>query len=146
MDTLGDPRFPFALTEIGRETSEITVKIIFKGAETENRYLKHVIALESPSIENPLPINADNVAESLGRDRWKWTVFILGPEEALDQIRCVEYTLHPTFPETVHEVCEFGTEDRPFALSAIGWGTFTIRIRVFLKTGQVQELTHQLKF
>jgi len=146
VDSVGDPQLPFALTDVVREPSEITVKIIFRNAENEHRYLKHMIALESPSIEHPLPIQAGNVAESIGKDRWKWTVFILGSSEALGQIQCVEYTLHPTFPERVHEVCQLGIEERPFALSAIGWGTFTIRIRVFLNNGQVQRLAHHLKF
>jgi len=145
VDIMGDPRVPFALTSVGRKTSEISVKIIFRDTEKKPRYLKHMVNLPPP-LENPVPIKAGNVAESIGKDRWKWTVFILGSTEALNRIRCVEYTLHPTFPETVHEVCELGTEDRPFALSAIGWGTFTIRIRVFLKNGEVQKLMHHLKF
>jgi len=146
VDILGDPRFPFALTNIGRKASVVAVKIIFRDTEKEPRYLNHTVNLESFPVKIPLSIKAENVAESLGKDRWKWTVFILGPTEALDQIRCVEYTLHPTFPETVHEVCQFGIEDQPFALTAIGWGTFTIRIRVFLENGQIQKLTHHLKF
>jgi len=145
-DRIGDPRYPFGLTNIGRKPFEISLKVIFKDKEKENRHLKHMLIFKSPPVANPLPIKTGNVADSLGNDRWKWTVFIKGPTNALDRIRFVEYTLHPTFPERVHEVRQRGTENRAFAFSAIGWGTFEIRIRAFLKNGEVQKLSHHLRF
>lgn len=78
--------------------------------------------------------------------RWNWTVFLRGPDSALSQVKCVEYTLHPTFPNPVREVCARGTGPQAFALAATGWGTFEIGVRVFLKNGQVQQLKHQLRF
>ena len=36
VDSIGDPSVPFALTNIGREASEISVKIIFRDAETQD--------------------------------------------------------------------------------------------------------------
>lgn len=94
----------------------------------------------------PLPITADNVATRVGENKWSWTVFIQGPEDALDQIRCVEYTLHPTFPNPVRTVCQKGTGSRAFALSTTGWGTFEIGIRVITFDGRVQKLSHRLRF
>jgi transcription initiation factor IIF auxiliary subunit len=91
-------------------------------------------------------ISSDNISRYLGNDRWSWTVFIKGPQQVLNNIECVEYTLHPTFPIPVQRVCGLGDQKYPFALSAIGWGTFQIRIRVFLRDGKVQDLTHHLRF
>lgn len=99
----------------------------------------------------PLPseaqeVSADNIARYLGNDRWTWTVFIKGSPQALNNIECVEYTLHPTFPNPVQRVCSLGDQQYPFALSATGWGTFQIRIRVFMKDGGHQDLAHYLRF
>ena len=35
-------------------------------------------------------------------------VFIQAPPAVLSQIKCVEYTLHPTFPNPVRQVCDRG--------------------------------------
>jgi len=37
---------------------------------------------------------------------------IQGSDNALDQIQCVKYTLHPTFPNPEREVCKRGTGER----------------------------------
>jgi transcription initiation factor IIF auxiliary subunit len=141
--SLGDPKYPFALSGNGWGTFEIPVKIIFKNGQT--RSLKHNLQFDTPFIQAALPITADNSARKLSSGYWSWTVFIKAPNDVLDQVKCVEYTLHPTFPNPVQEVCNRGTGPA-FALSARGWGTFQIRIRVLLKNGGVQELTHYLKF
>jgi WD40 repeat protein len=91
-------------------------------------------------------LTTDNVAKSIGNNKWNWTVFVKGNELDLDSIKCVEYRLHPTFPNPVRRVCEQGNAQRPFGLSATGWGTFSIGIRVFMKDGTHQDLQHQMKF
>jgi transcription initiation factor IIF auxiliary subunit len=108
--------------------------------------LRHMLTLKAAPVEYPLPITANNVATRTGEEWWNWTIFIEGPEEALNQIQCVEYTLHPTFSNPVQEVCSRGIGPHAFAFSARGWGTFVIQIRVFLKNGQVQRLVHNLRF
>jgi transcription initiation factor IIF auxiliary subunit len=72
-----------------------------------------------------------------------WGVYVEGAKTELDRIRCVEYTLHPTFPNPVRVVC-----DRPsrFELSARGWGTFTVGVKLMLKDGSVRQLTYPLEF
>ncbi len=89
---------------------------------------------------------ADNVAEPAGNDKWNWTVFIKPDSASIDDIKCVEYKLHPTFPNPVRRVCDRGDPPRPFGLSATGWGTFTIGIRVLLKDGGQEHLSHELRF
>jgi WD40 repeat protein len=91
-------------------------------------------------------ISVDNVAESAGDNKWNWTIFLKGNKQDLDDIKCVEYKLHPTFPNPVRLVCEPGDPKRPFGLSVTGWGTFPVSIRVFMKDRRQQNLRHQLKF
>lgn len=92
------------------------------------------------------PFVANNVATQAGDGQWNWTVFIQSSDDILDQVECAEYTLHPVLPNPVRIVCERGTGSAAFPLSATGWGTFEIQIRVFMKDGRVYELTHNLQF
>ena len=143
--SLGNPRHPFGYMGNGWGTFEIPIKVTFKNGKV--RSLKHMLTFTTaPSVGVSFPIKVDNDAKEIRKGWWKWTVFIQGPENVLDQVRCVEYTLHRTFPNPVREVCDRGTGPRAFALTTSGWGTFEIRIRVFLKDGRVQELTHVLRF
>lgn len=98
------------------------------------------------SFEQARDLSAENIAKSVGNNKWNWTVFIKGDKQSLDNIKCVEYKLHPTFPDPVKLVCELGDPKRPFGLSATGWGTFPINIRVFMMDGSHRDLLHQLKF
>src|SRR5262245_16892214 len=56
-----------------------------------------------------------------GKDWWNWSVWIDAPQEQLDQIQYVEYTLHPTFAERVRRVTDGGAK---FRLDSAGWGEF----------------------
>ncbi len=135
----------FPLSGNGWGTFVIQIKIQFRDGNAQ--FLKHRLRFDPPQIPKPLPgLRANNVARKEGTGLWRWTVFLEGPPETLDQIRCVEYTLHPTFPNPVREVCDRGKGKQGFAHTTTGWGTFEIGIRVFLRSGQVQRLSHQLRF
>lgn len=100
------------------------------------------------SITISLALRADNTAKQAYVGRWNWTVFLTGPEEELSRIECVEYTLHPTFPNPVQKVCERGRGLHAFPLIASGWGTFLIKIRVTFRDRdeEIKHLQHYLKF
>jgi transcription initiation factor IIF auxiliary subunit len=70
----------------------------------------------------------------------------MGDKTKIHGVKCVEYTLHPTFSDRIRMICERGDTHRPFAVSATGWGTFQIGIRVFMNDGTHKEMKHQLKF
>lgn len=140
----GHPDLPFGLSTNGWGAFQIDIKVTFKNGEV--RALWHVLVLEARPVERPLKISADNSATQVRSGWWDWTVFIEAPDEVLRQIRCVEYTLHPTFPDPVRTICRRGTGRQAFALHGSGWGTFQIRIRVILNDGRIQELTHHLRF
>jgi transcription initiation factor IIF auxiliary subunit len=99
-----------------------------------------------PPLSAAQEISAGNTSRYLGDDRWSWTVFLKASPQVLNNIECVEYILHPTFPDPVQRVCKLGDQNYPFALSASGWGTFRIRIRVFMQNGRDKDLTHNLTF
>jgi transcription initiation factor IIF auxiliary subunit len=77
-----------------------------------------------------------------GDDWWSWSVWIDGPETALDEVDFVEYTLHPTFRDPVRKI---STRKNGFKLSTSGWGVFPIYARVCNKDSSVVQLKHQLK-
>lgn len=137
------PEF-FPLPTDGWGTFQIPIKIQFRDGHTQA--LTHQLHFDAPRAQQRLDITVDNVARQVGPRQWNWTVFLKGSDQALGQIRCVQYTLHPTFPKPVQEVCSRGRGTQAFALSASGWGTFEIGVRVSLNNGQVQQLTHQLHF
>jgi transcription initiation factor IIF auxiliary subunit len=140
----GDPEFPFGLSTNGWGTFTLSAKVTFHSGET--RHLRHTLIFEARLPEQPLEITAANTATRVNSRHWRWTVFIRGPEESLARIRCVRYTLHPTFRPRTREICDRGTGEKAFALTATGWGTFTVGIRVFLKDGRVHDLSHELRF
>ena len=78
-----------------------------------------------------------------GDQWWKWSLWIEGSEEDLDEIRSVTYTLHPTFPEPIRTVTDRASK---FQLRCSGWGIFLIPVEVRLKNGKSVRLAHQLQF
>lgn len=67
---------------------------------------------------------------NVGQREWKWTIYLSGPQEALDAVECVTYRLHPTFPDPLHEICTRSTNGKAFPFTAKGWGTFNINLVV----------------
>jgi transcription initiation factor IIF auxiliary subunit len=78
-----------------------------------------------------------------GDNWWKWSLWIEGSNEDLDQIASVTYTLHSTFPEPIRTVTDRASK---FQLRCSGWGIFLIPVKVHLKNGKTITLAHQLQF
>jgi transcription initiation factor IIF auxiliary subunit len=76
-----------------------------------------------------------------GEDWWTWAVWIEGPNEVLDGINLVEWTLHPTFSNPVRKIRDRASK---FRLETGGWGVFQILARVQLKDGEEVKLRHYL--
>jgi hypothetical protein len=87
------------------------------------------------------PVNVDNVYYPLNAERFAWTVWIAEPQGTLQQIKCVEYTLHPTFPSPVRKQCD---RSRAFSLSTAGWGEFTLGVRVLWQDGNQTKQSYRL--
>jgi transcription initiation factor IIF auxiliary subunit len=92
-------------------------------------------------------LTAENVARSLGDNRWEWTVFITGDPQKIAEIKCVQYELHESFPNRIRQVCDRGTNpNQPFPLTANGWGVFQIPVTITFNDGHVEKLSHSLHF
>lgn len=82
----------------------------------------------------------------VGQRAWDWTIYVTGDDGVLEDIKCVTYTPHPTFPNRVRRVCERGVGDKAFPLTSRGWGTFTVDVLITFKDGSEQRRKHQLVF
>ena len=82
-------------------------------------------------------------AEKVENNWYDWQVELADSAEPMDQIREVEYLLHPTFPKRVRR-----SEDANdhFALKSAGWGEFDIVARVYYKNGDEKTVIVPLKF
>ena len=78
-----------------------------------------------------------------GNDYWHWSVWLDGPDDELDAVDHVVYTLHPSFPSPVQTIADRATR---FRLDTAGWGTFTVYVRIIRKGGAPEEhLEHELE-
>lgn len=81
-------------------------------------------------------------ADYLGRDQWRWAVWIEAAKKDLDRVTEVTWKLHHTFPQPVVTVT---ARDTNFRLEQIGWGTFELRAEVKLRGRQIVQLAHDLE-
>jgi hypothetical protein len=82
----------------------------------------------------------------IGQRAWDWTIYVTADDRVLEDVKCVIYTLHPTFPNRVWRVCERGVADNAFPLTLRGWGTFIVDVLITFKDGSEQRRKHQLVF
>lgn len=84
-------------------------------------------------------IKQDSSSSSSGW--WNWSVWLEGPDQELDQVKHVVYTLHPTFIDPVQTVKSRRTN---FKLASSGWGEFEIRLDIVGRDGKTSKRTHWL--
>ncbi len=145
-DRGSNPEMPFAHNMQGWGEFIIPIKVTFK--DGKNFSMDYKLNLVKATEETrQLPIQINNVATKNNAGSWDWKIFLESSDDVLSQVKCVEYTLHPTFPNPIQEICEKGiNENQAFVLTGNGWGAFEVKIRILLKDGGVQKLTHTLKF
>jgi transcription initiation factor IIF auxiliary subunit len=137
----GQPETKSALSSNGWGTFTVKVKIQYKNGSVEN--LEHELIFKQETAPTTLNVTVENSAKEIEPGWWEWSIYIKGTPAEIKQIRCVEYTLHPSFPNPVRLVC---TPNNRFLLTARGWGTFKVPIKLMLKDGSIRELSHQLEF
>ena len=135
------PGTKFAYASNGWGTFTVKVRIIYKNGR--ERTLRHSLVFKAKPATTRFPITARNWAREIETGWYEWGVQLAGRPEDLAKIKCVEYTLHRSFPNPVRTVC---TQANGFELKTRGWGTFTIPIKVLLRNGSVYRLKHTLKF
>lgn len=149
-----NPQGGFALSANGWGEFNLVAKVAFKSGRVVT--LQHWLRLQPlASSMSAVPDHAPthgalrtrNTSQQAGNGRWNWEIFIEGDKAALDEVRCVKYTLHPTFPEPIQTVCARGAEaGRGFALTQNGWGTFTVGVEITFRDGDIRALSHELTF
>jgi transcription initiation factor IIF auxiliary subunit len=131
----------FALSARGWGTFTVGVQIFYKDGRTEN--LEHLLVFEQKTESAQLNLSTNNWAREIEPGWWEWGIKIEGTQSDINQIKCVEYTLHSSFPNRVRMICNL---ENNFELVARGWGTFAVGIKILLKNGNIREMSHQLKF
>jgi transcription initiation factor IIF auxiliary subunit len=139
----------FALRENGWGEFTILIKVEWQDKHVTQQ--AYSLDLHSPELGTASPqdqtIQVGNTSSDLGNGQWSWTVFVIADKETLDGIRCVEYTLHPTFPQPIQRICQAGNLlGQAFPLTETGWGTFDIAVKILFRNGRSRLLTHSLKF
>ena len=90
-----------------------------------------------------MALKIKNISRYLGDDQWEWDAFLDANQSGeLDDIKYVEYVLHPTFDNPIREI-----DDRKskFMLSTSGWGTFKLKAFAYKKDGTKVKLEHELE-
>ncbi len=88
-----------------------------------------------------MSIHTKQSSKYAGKDWWSWSVWLDAPQQDLDTIDHVVYTLHATFPDPVQTI---KTRRNGFKLTSAGWGGFNIYLKIRRKDGSVVKKTHQL--
>ena len=91
-------------------------------------------------------IETKNTSMYLGNQKWKWEIFLTSDKKTINDIACVTYYLHKSFPDPVQKVCTKGYGPRNFVYGASGWGTFRIKVQIKFKNGKTKSLYHDLTF
>lgn len=107
----------FAYSTNGWGVLTVKVNVHYKNGQVEP--LEHKLAFGSEPPASPLAVSVKNRSKQIEPGWWEWGVYLDGPSTELDRIRCVEYTLRPTFPNPVRVVCD---RPRRFELVTRGWG------------------------
>ena len=71
-------------------------------------------------------------AEQVKENWYQWQIELAESSSELNQIREVEYILHPTFPDRIRHRTDPTTN---FRLESSGWGSFDITVNVYFKNG-----------
>ena len=88
--------------------------------------------------------NVSIASVAVGGKPWQWTVFIHGTPDALAHVRCVQYSLDPTFPNPHRTVCDRGARDRPFASNGATWAQFSLSATVIFDDKKEQHVQYKL--
>ena len=93
-------------------------------------------------MPNTLTLRLLNDSAPIDEGRWKWSVWLEGPDAELDQVKEVRYMLHPTFPKPIRVITDRASK---FKLESSGWGEFSIAAQLVLANGKTESLERWLR-
>ena|SRR5690242_19545777 len=82
-----------------------------------------------------------NTSQYIGKGRYKWKVYLEASQNVLGTIRRVQYTLHPTFKDTLVN----GNSHDKFSYTATGWGEFSLYVNIYYINNRYERLKYWLK-
>ena len=135
--------FPPEPTQVMTDTNENIISPVPSRNESKLEKSVSITAKKESTNGSESIIETRNTARQTSDGRWDWAVYLDADQSTLSEIDCVEYTLHPTFPNPVRKVCD---STNGFELSSNGWGTFNVKIKVMFKDGRTKKLNHMLIF
>ena len=100
-------------------------------ADNHTENFAHELLLSEQKPSQKATLGAENWSRPLEPGWWEWGIRIKGVAAVLDRIRCVEYTLHRSFPNAVRVVC---TRQNNFELKTSGSVLSPSRSRCFSRT------------
>jgi hypothetical protein len=128
----------------GSKTDAILVNQLGKDLNQIASEFEQWLLAKVPPLPNVLDsISLSNSARQIDNNTYKWTAYIQGSNQDLEQISYVTYYLHPTFKPNVRQG---DASQKGHPLTANGWGVFELKAIVVLKDGQHREYKHMLKF
>ena len=71
-----------------------------------------------------------------------WCVYLDESKQVADRIECIEYILHPSFPNPIRRISDRLT---CFSLQSEGWGTFLLNINIIYKDSSEKKTSYSLK-
>jgi hypothetical protein len=87
-------------------------------------------------------LSIEQSASTIASGYWKWSVWLKGMDQELDQVTEVRYQLHPTFSPPIQIITD---RQSKFRLDSSGWGEFAIYATVSRRAGPPERLQHWLK-
>jgi len=84
---------------------------------------------------------ARDAGEINGQKYYEWRVFVDEPDSVLQNVKEVQYVLHPTFPQPFQVSKDVASQ---FELVTSGWGQFTILITVVYQDGSREKSSYYL--
>jgi transcription initiation factor IIF auxiliary subunit len=109
------PETKFALSSNDWGTFTVKLRIQYKNGRVEDA--EHQLIFKQETTPTQLNVTVENWSKQIEPGWWEWGIYLKGPPTELKRIRCVEYTLHPSFPNPVRLVC---SPDKGFLLTARG--------------------------
>ena len=120
---------------LGKMPVIITVLILF------SKIINAQIPSTLPTKSQLTSLEIKNTSQYIKKGKYKWKVYIDAAPNVLNSIKKVQYTLHPTFKDTLVA----GNPKDKFSYRAIGWGEFALYINIYYKNNRYERLRYWLK-
>lgn len=110
-----------------------------------NLYLAQNVQQQKGSPSPPQNIRFSNTSSLVGKGQYKWTIYLDADQSVLDQIKSVEYLLHPAFDDPDRDISEPRKGPRAFNTSGTAFRPVKIGIAIHYKNGGERNFEYTLR-